>query len=168
MDKLVKDNIHLVRIIALNMIKTLQNVELEDVISYGYLGLVDASRKFNSSLGFKFSTYANVRIRGQILDEVRKAKKSRSKHKMYSEEISLDLVDSQQANPLILSEQESVLNRVKTAIKTLNYSEQTIINDFYLNELPQKPIANALGISQVRVSQIKKGALKKLKGLLND
>lgn len=49
-----------------------QHVDKEDLISYGYIGLMDAIEKFDPSLGFKFKTYAGLRINGQIVDELRK------------------------------------------------------------------------------------------------
>ncbi|HPP86943.1 MAG TPA: sigma-70 family RNA polymerase sigma factor, partial [bacterium] len=47
------------------------NVEYEDLISYGVLGLIDAIEKFDVSKNLKFSTYASMRIKGAILDALR-------------------------------------------------------------------------------------------------
>lgn len=47
-------------------------VESEDLISFGILGLIDAIEKFDPSKGLKFETYATLRIRGAIIDELRK------------------------------------------------------------------------------------------------
>jgi len=47
------------------------NVELDDLISWGVLGLLDAVEKFDPDKGLKFSTYATIRIRGAIIDEIR-------------------------------------------------------------------------------------------------
>lgn len=47
------------------------NVERDDLISHGVLGLIDAIGKFNPERGVKFETYAITRIRGAILDELR-------------------------------------------------------------------------------------------------
>lgn len=48
------------------------NLEYEDLVSYGILGLIDAIDKFNLDKEVKFETYASLRIRGAILDQVRK------------------------------------------------------------------------------------------------
>ncbi len=48
------------------------NVEYEDLVSYGIFGLIDAIDKFDYSKGYKFETYASLRIRGAILDQIRK------------------------------------------------------------------------------------------------
>lgn len=47
-------------------------VESEDLVSFGILGLIDAIEKFDPSKGLKFETYATLRIRGAIIDELRK------------------------------------------------------------------------------------------------
>lgn len=47
-------------------------VEYEDLTSYGVFGLIDAIDKFSLSKGVKFETYASLRIRGEILDNIRK------------------------------------------------------------------------------------------------
>lgn len=48
------------------------NVEYEDLVSYGIFGLIDAIDKFDLSKNVKFETYASLRIRGAILDQIRK------------------------------------------------------------------------------------------------
>src|SRR5690606_29458032 len=45
------------------------NIELDDVISSGVIGLMDAIDKYDASRDNKFKTYAEFRIRGAILDE---------------------------------------------------------------------------------------------------
>ena len=48
------------------------NVEYEDLVSYGVFGLIDAIDKFDTNKDVKFETYASLRIRGSILDQIRK------------------------------------------------------------------------------------------------
>ena len=48
------------------------NVEYEDLVSYGIFGLIDAIDKFDYLKDVKFETYASLRIRGAILDQIRK------------------------------------------------------------------------------------------------
>ena len=47
-------------------------VEYDDLISYGIFGLIDAIDKFDYKKGVKFETYASLRIRGAIIDSIRK------------------------------------------------------------------------------------------------
>lgn len=48
------------------------NVEFDDLVGYGVFGLIDAIDKFDYGKGVKFETYASLRIRGAILDQIRK------------------------------------------------------------------------------------------------
>lgn len=62
----------LVKSIAKKIASTLPNhIELDDLISDGTFGLIDAIKKYDSSFGYKFETYASFRIRGEILDKLR-------------------------------------------------------------------------------------------------
>lgn len=47
-------------------------IELEDLESYGIIGLIDAIEKFDPSRGYKFNSYAQKRIKGEIIDQLRK------------------------------------------------------------------------------------------------
>lgn len=72
-EELVKKYIPLVKYIASRVIigKT-KHIEFEDLVSYGMLGLMDAINKFDENRGMKFSTYASIRIKGAMIDEIRK------------------------------------------------------------------------------------------------
>lgn len=47
-------------------------VEYDDLVGYGVFGLIDAIDKFDLTKNVKFETYASLRIRGSILDQIRK------------------------------------------------------------------------------------------------
>jgi len=49
-----------------------QYVDFEDLTSYGIFGLIDSIDKYNPDKGIKFETYASIRIRGAIIDSIRK------------------------------------------------------------------------------------------------
>lgn len=72
-EEVVKEYIPLVKYIASRVIigKT-KYVEFEDLVGYGMVGLMDAINKFDATKGMKFSTYASIRIKGAIIDEIRK------------------------------------------------------------------------------------------------
>ena len=64
---------HMVKLVAGRLsIYVGQHVEYDDLISYGIFGLIDAIDKFNIDKGVKFETYASLRIRGSIIDNIRK------------------------------------------------------------------------------------------------
>lgn len=72
-DKIILEYAPLVKIVAgrLNMYLG-YNVEYDDLVGYGIFGLIDAIDKFDYGKGVKFETYASLRIRGAILDQIRK------------------------------------------------------------------------------------------------
>lgn len=71
-DQIVVEYAPLVKFIAMKIASRLPaNVELDDLISCGVIGLMDAIEKFDPTRDNKFKTYAEFRIRGSILDELR-------------------------------------------------------------------------------------------------
>ncbi|WP_230369308.1 sigma-70 family RNA polymerase sigma factor [Paludibacterium denitrificans] len=48
------------------------SVELNDLIQVGVIGLIDAARQFDPSRGVQFETFASQRVRGAMLDELRR------------------------------------------------------------------------------------------------
>jgi RNA polymerase sigma factor for flagellar operon FliA len=71
-EKLIIQSMSLVKVVAKRIVrKTPPNVELDDLVSVGVIGLIDAIEKFDPEKGTKFKTYAEHRIRGSILDELR-------------------------------------------------------------------------------------------------
>ena len=71
-DRAVLEHIKLVNCIALRLISRLpDNIALDDLISTGVLGLIDAIEKYDSSRGIPFENYAKIRVKGAMLDEIR-------------------------------------------------------------------------------------------------
>lgn len=72
-DKIILEYAPLVKIVAGRLSIYLgYNVEYDDLVGYGIFGLIDAIDKFDYDKGVKFETYASLRIRGAILDQIRK------------------------------------------------------------------------------------------------
>lgn len=72
-DELVKNHANLVKKIAHHLLGRLPNtVQLDDLIQAGMIGLLEASKHYDPSKGASFETYAGIRIRGHMLDEVRR------------------------------------------------------------------------------------------------
>ena len=72
-EQIILEYVPLVKLVAgrLNMYLG-YTVEYDDLVSYGVFGLIDAIDKFDYGKGIKFETYASLRIRGSILDQIRK------------------------------------------------------------------------------------------------
>ena len=72
-DELIKRYLPLIKYVVGRMAVTPPSgLDYEDILSFGVFGLIDAVEKFDPSKGFVFQTYAIPRIRGAILDELRK------------------------------------------------------------------------------------------------
>ncbi len=72
-EELILEEIPQVKYIAQRISKGLpSHVELNDLVSAGIVGLMDAIKKFNPEKGVKFKTYAELRIKGEIVDSLRR------------------------------------------------------------------------------------------------
>ncbi len=72
-DDVVERHAPLVKRIAYHLMSRLPaSVQLEDLIQAGMIGLLEASRNYDETQGASFETYAGIRIRGSMLDEIRK------------------------------------------------------------------------------------------------
>lgn len=70
---LVEKYIPLVKYLASRvMIGKTKYIEYEDLVSYGIIGLLDAINRYDSEKGMQFSSYATLRIKGAMIDEIRK------------------------------------------------------------------------------------------------
>ncbi|MDX2503198.1 MAG: RNA polymerase sigma factor FliA [Gammaproteobacteria bacterium] len=73
-DQLVEKYTPLVKKIAYHLSARLPaDIHIDDIIQSGLIGLLDASKHYDPRQGAQFETYANIRIRGAILDEVRRS-----------------------------------------------------------------------------------------------
>lgn len=72
-EALIKTHAVLVKRIARHLLGRLpQTIQLDDLMQAGMLGLLEAVRHYDESKGASFETYAGIRIRGHMLDEVRR------------------------------------------------------------------------------------------------
>jgi len=72
-DDLIRQHAPLVKRIAHHMLGRLpDSVQVDDLIQAGMIGLLEAARKYDGGKGASFETYAGIRIRGAMLDEIRR------------------------------------------------------------------------------------------------
>lgn len=71
-EQFILDNLNLVRYIASKYYTESIGLEYEDLVSYGTMGLIDAVNKYEDDRNCKFSTYASMKIRAFIIDEIRR------------------------------------------------------------------------------------------------
>lgn len=73
-DRLISEHANLVKRIAFHLLTRLPpNVQAEDLIQAGMIGLLEATKHYDASQGASFDTYAGIRIRGAMLDEIRRS-----------------------------------------------------------------------------------------------
>lgn len=140
-----------------------QYIEYDDLEGYGVLGLIDAIDKFDINSGYKFSTYAQLRIRGEIIDQVRKLdwapRATRQKNrqlentfKALTDKLKREPTDSEMAEELGLTLEEYIDLRKKSVVASvLSLDEpvgneegtlgQTIAGD--INESPENELSKA-------------------------
>ncbi len=129
-EKLITEYAPLVKVVAGRLSMYLgYNVEYEDLVSYGIFGLIDAIDKFDLGKDVKFETYASLRIRGSILDQIRKMdwipRTVRQKQKKIEEAIKnvesrtgRSALDDEIAKELGIAEEE--LNDWQSQLKVTN------------------------------------------------
>jgi RNA polymerase sigma factor for flagellar operon FliA len=72
-NELVMKYVPLVKHVVLRLMPTYRkHVDFDDLMSSGLLGLMDAIDKFDITKGVKFETYASLRVKGEIIDQIRK------------------------------------------------------------------------------------------------
>lgn len=135
-DQALKDTIivnyaHLVKYVASRLsVMVGQYIDYDDLVGYGVFGLIDAVDKFDYTKGYKFETYATLRIRGAIIDNIRKLdwvprsirQISKDVEKAYSElEVSLgrEPSDKELADYLGVSEDEAREMIKKSSVASL-------------------------------------------------
>lgn len=72
-NKLFEDHVKLVKSIAQHIcVRLPAGYSLDDLVQVGLIGLLEASKVYDASLGASFKSYASIRVRGAIMDELRR------------------------------------------------------------------------------------------------
>jgi len=150
-EQIVKNNIPLVKYIASRVIigKT-KYVQYEDLISYGMLGLMDALGKFDDTKGMKFSSYAAIRIKGAMIDELRKnspiSKGAMDKLNRYNEAIERlqKLLYREPTNREIAKELGITINEVADIENNINYISVVSLEDLIFSDEDEMPLSGTI------------------------
>lgn len=138
-DQLIMDYAPLIRFVAQRIASRLpSNIDIDDLISAGVIGLMDAIEKYDPSRDNKFKTYAEFRIRGAILDELRsqdwvprsvrdKAKKIDRTYAELEQRFGRSVSDTEISGALglTLNEYYDMISKVK-AVTLLSVDELTV------------------------------------------
>lgn len=130
-NELIVHYVSLVKIIAGRLfVQYNHNVEYDDIVSYGILGLIDAIEKYDMEKNNKFETYANFRIKGAVIDHLRSLdwipRSLRQKYKEYERAVcemqnrssGADYSDAELAKLMGISELE--LSKLESSLMTFS------------------------------------------------
>lgn len=176
-DKLIEHNLRLVVFLAKKYENT--NVDLEDLVSIGTIGLIKAINTYSMDKNIKLATYASRCIDNEILMYLRKNKKVRTEVS-FDESLSFDVDGNELHLEDILGTESDIVtknieenNDRKTMleeISKLNNRDKEIMMMRYgllgYEEKTQKEVAKILGISQSYISRIEKKVIKKLRSII--
>ncbi|MFA6596771.1 MAG: sigma-70 family RNA polymerase sigma factor [Ignavibacteriaceae bacterium] len=155
-----------------------------DYLQFGIEGLSEAIDRFDPEFGTKFETYAIKRIRGKIIDELRKLQKkprvlnSENEVVFYSNISMSNIGDDEEGysleetipNDSVLPDESLEKQEMKEflieAINNLEERDRLIISLYYYENLGYKEIAKALSITVSRVSQVHTRIIESLKSKL--
>ena len=174
-NELVVHHEPLVKRIAYHLMSRLPaSVQADDLIQAGMIGLIEASRKFDPEQGASFETYAGIRIRGAMLDEIRRTDWTpRSVHRKAREvaeavrkienEVGRDARDVEVAEEmgLGLDEYHKILQD-STGCRIFSFEDPgTLVDEGYpqSNRQPNQPLEN------LQKSDFKQGLAQEIKGL---
>ena len=176
-DKLIEHNLRLVVFLAKKYENT--NIDLEDLVSIGSIGLIKGIKTFSRGKNIKLATYCSRCIDNEILMFLRKNKKTRADIS-FEESLSFDgdgnelhLEDILGTDPDIVTKplddeiDRKVLN--EELIKLDERDKEIMMLRYGLNgypEMTQKDVAEKLQISQSYISRIEKKVIKKLKNII--
>ncbi|MBU3107178.1 sigma-70 family RNA polymerase sigma factor [Clostridium gasigenes] len=149
----------------------------EEMESIGCLCLIEASNKFDESLGYKFSTFAIPIIKYGILRSIRDDKsifcRRGERLKISSLNSIIKGLETEVELQSTLSDdidyEEMIIDKllVDKLLDRLNEKERKIINLYYFDRLSQAQISKALSISQAHISRILKQSIIKMRRVLN-
>lgn len=164
----------------------LEILDDRDYFQFGVEGLSEAIDRFDPDYGTKFETYAIQRIRGKIIDELRKVqvkprlatsdKIDEFQYSIVSLNKAIDGEDGYQLYETIpddtevqdkTTEKSEMKELLKDAIRNLEERDRLILSLYYYEELSYKEISKILNITVSRISQIHTKILDTLKNKLH-
>ncbi|HEX2572773.1 MAG TPA: sigma-70 family RNA polymerase sigma factor [Polyangia bacterium] len=173
--------LEMVRRIAGSIVRHLPaHVDREELISLGYMGLVEARERFDASRGVPFAAFAAMRVRGAMLDGLRQidvvSRGERARLRRSNEAASVKRVDfacaESSAAPVAPVDEELASYQQRQllwkAFRVLSERQRLIVQRYFFEEQPLKTIGKELGLSESRICQIVAEVVDRLRSLVND
>ena len=179
-DQIIMEYAPVVKTVAQRIAMRLpNNIDLDDLISAGVIGLMDAVDKYDQTRDNKFKTYAEFRIRGAILDELRaqdwlprsvreKSKVIEKAIKHLENELGVSPTEVQVADKLNLSiaDYRTMLNEVKSiSLMSLDEITSSVSSDkrSILNLIESNKVDNPL--NELSLRDLKNSLVEEIKNL---
>lgn len=155
---LITENIYLASRIAKSKKRKFYNIDLEELESAAYLGLVQAANFFDAQKNNCFAKYATVRIFGAIQDYLRELVwGGRTKEKLIMQEgFDLNLYADK-------SKTQQNDDDFEKIIENLPIKSKSVLRKYYIKDESIYVIAEDIGVHESRISQILSESRKKLK-----
>jgi RNA polymerase sigma factor for flagellar operon FliA len=147
-------------------------IEISDLVQAGNVGVLKAANNFQSHHGAPFALYAKFRIRGEMLDLVRRhAGREHAGPFLQSSGHEMPESESTIPAPAECSPQSSALRQQRTAIiweelQRLPARDRAVVRLRYSREMTLREIGEELHVNESRACQIHQGALTRLKKAL--
>lgn len=176
-EKLIEHNIRLVVFLAKKYENT--NIDLEDLVSIGTIGLIKGINTYKTDKNIKLATYASRCIDNEILMYLRKNKRRKTEVSL-EDSLSYDAEGNELRLEDILGTEDDIVTKhleeetekklLHMEINKLNERDKEIMIMRYglygREEMTQKEVADYLGISQSYISRIEKKVIKRIKQLV--
>ncbi|EKM98316.1 MULTISPECIES: sigma-70 family RNA polymerase sigma factor [Acidocella] len=142
--------------------------ELDDLLQWGAVGLLEAHGRFEDAYGVTFQTYAMRRIKGAMLDGLRRSKSFR--FTQGTDETMIDLHAEENGmlpeDPLSLMLQSERQGVLVEALRELEPEEYQMLALHFFEELNNREIALVLDVSDSYASKLRARALARLSTLV--
>lgn len=144
---------------------------LMDMIQEGTLGLIEAVERFDHARGIRFSTFATYRIRGCVLNALRRLRPreySLDTERQGEATLAASLPDPHTEAALLSIEDDALFTQVRDAIERLPERQRAILRATYLEARQPRSVASELQISLSHFYRLHKDAVKGLRRLVWD
>ena len=165
-DELILNNLRLVYYIAHRIQNGTGFFQLDELVGAGMLALVMSANRFDPARGYAFTTYATPRIRGSMLDEIRKVNGRRFHPKFIGLTfINEDGVECETNLPNHIEDVSfEVRDQASFLLNKLSKRKRKVMKLKFQNDLTLVEIAKIMNLTESRISQIVKESLNVLRG----